>query len=381
MASLSHRYSRLPRASQRILLFILLGLGSYLLFTLSRTQTSGVWDASSVVDRRADSTSATRHGSGGPFQWLKKTFFRPTKPAWLLAGNTIPPAYLSHTGPNLARLNRAPPRRTQRGVSRIVIPGSNPEQYETGRLPTIEEAFAKLHPLLQKIKDDNEVVPREHELGSPIFPPFLTKDQQNRFQHVRALWDEEKGEWDEVERRWMMVTVCRQVAGQSLRRPRGSILTDRYAGGLVRHVDGVGRFLGPRVLGIFALGRRVGRWQVSLEPFWRSRTSANCGSGIILSGAMRTHLLNIGVPPANIHIRTLLPPIDWEGHHRIELLADMRNAGMKPFYDSLPSGTSPDGNPWTGVIFYNDVYLGAGHVLELMHQVSDGSTCIGHQSL
>lgn len=86
---------------------------------------------------------------------------------------------------------------------------------------------------------------------------------------------------------------------------------------------------------------------------------------------MRTHLLNIGVPPANIHIRTLLPPIDWEGHHRIELLADMRNAGMKPFYDTLPSGLAPDGNPWTGIIFYNDVYLGAGHVLELMHQVSD----------
>lgn len=88
---------------------------------------------------------------------------------------------------------------------------------------------------------------------------------------------------------------------------------------------------------------------------------------------MRTHLLNIGVPPANIHIRTLLPQIDWEGHHRIELLADMRNAGMKPFYDTLPAGTSADGMPWTGVIFYNDVYLGATHVLELMHQVSQVS--------
>lgn len=92
------------------------------------------------------------------------------------------------------------------------------------------------------------------------------------------------------------------------------------------------------------------------------------GSGEILSGAMRDHLLFIGVPPENIFIRTKLPPINWEGHHRIELLADMRNAGMKPFYDTFPAGLSPDGNPWTGVIYYNDVYLSALHVLELMHQ-------------
>jgi hypothetical protein len=94
--------------------------------------------------------------------------------------------------------------------------------------------------------------------------------------------------------------------------------------------------------------------------------------------AMRDHLLFIGVPPANIHIRTLLPPVDWEQHHRIELLADMRNAGMKPFYDTLPAGLSPDGKPWTGIIWYNDVYLSASHFLEIMHQhMSQGAdmTC------
>lgn len=214
MKALTSRYSRLPRAAQRALILLLLALGPYLLFTLSRMPSSGVWDASSVADRRADSTSNQNSSGGGAFSWLKKSIFRPTKPSWLQGTDTIPPAYLSHNGPNLARLNRVPPRRTQRGVSRTVIPGSNPEQYNTGVLPTIEEAFAKLHPLLQKIKDDNQVVPREHELGSPIFPPFLTKEQQDRFQHVRALWDENKGEWVEVERRWIMVTVCRQVAGK-----------------------------------------------------------------------------------------------------------------------------------------------------------------------
>lgn len=94
--------------------------------------------------------------------------------------------------------------------------------------------------------------------------------------------------------------------------------------------------------------------------------------------AMRDHLLFIGVPPANIHVRTLLPPVDWEQHHRIELLADMRNAGMKPFYDTLPAGLSSDGKPWTGIIWYNDVYLSASHFLEIMHQhMSQGAdmTC------
>ena len=83
---------------------------------------------------------------------------------------------------------------------------------------------------------------------------------------------------------------------------------------------------------------------------------------------MRDHLLFIGVPPANIHIRTRLPAIDWEAGHRIEILANLRNDGMKPFYDSLPSGLTPDGHPWSAIIFYNDVYLSATHFLELMHQ-------------
>lgn len=83
---------------------------------------------------------------------------------------------------------------------------------------------------------------------------------------------------------------------------------------------------------------------------------------------MRDHLLFIGVPPENIHIRTKLPKLDWEANHRIELLANMRNAGMKPLYDTLPSGLAPGGLPWSGIIYYNDVYLSAAHFLELMHQ-------------
>jgi hypothetical protein len=105
-------------------------------------------------------------------------------------------------------------------VSRIVVPGSNPETYDTGSLPSIEEAMAHLKPKLEKIKEETPAVPREHELWSPIFPPFLTKEQQERFLHLKAERDERTGEWVEVERRWMMVTVCRQVAGMFFARCR-----------------------------------------------------------------------------------------------------------------------------------------------------------------
>jgi len=65
-----------------------------------------------------------------------------------------------------------------------------------------------------KIKEDTPQVPREHELWNPIFPPFVNKEQQQRFVHLKAEYDAKRGEWVEVERRWMMVTVCRQVAGE-----------------------------------------------------------------------------------------------------------------------------------------------------------------------
>ncbi|ORY31315.1 cryptococcal mannosyltransferase 1-domain-containing protein, partial [Naematelia encephala] len=58
----------------------------------------------------------------------------------------------------------------------------------------------------------------------------------------------------------------------------------------------------------------------------------------------------------------------WEAKHRIEILADMRNSALRPLYESSPDGLAPDGVPWTGIVFYNDVYLSAIHVLELMHQ-------------
>ncbi|WWC92529.1 uncharacterized protein L201_007488 [Kwoniella dendrophila CBS 6074] len=240
--------------------------------------------------------------------------------------------------PNLSRQNSSIPKIQHPGKSRKIISGSSPEKYTTGPLPTLEEAWDFLHPLLREVKDRNQVIPREHELTAPIFPPFLTDDLINRFKHLREEYNEQTGEWElATKRRWFMVTVCRQVAG---------MLADWFAAWTV-----LADFLGPESL-VFSL----------IEG-----DSAD-GSGEIISYAMRAHLLNIGVPPENINIKTFAPKFDWEQIHRIEQLAKMRNEGMKPFYDTLPSGLSPDGNPWTGIVYYNDVYLSATHFLELMHQ-------------
>ena len=107
---------------------------------------------------------------------------------------------------------------------------------------------------------------------------------------------------------------------------------------------------------------------LSFLPSLARSLAARPHSGAILSLLMRDHLLFLGVPPENIHIQTHLPAIDWEAIHRIERLAAMRNDAMRPFYDSLPSGLTPDGHPWTAVVFYNDVYLSATHFLEMLHQ-------------
>lgn len=49
----------------------------------------------------------------------------------------------------------------------------------------------------------------------------------------------------------------------------------------------------------------------------------------------------------------------------------MRNDAMAPLYASIKRNgraLAPDGEPYTAVIYYNDVYLSALHYLEILHQ-------------
>ncbi|WOO82265.1 Alpha-1,3-mannosyltransferase CMT1 [Vanrija pseudolonga] len=244
--------------------------------------------------------------------------------------------------PNTYRLDRPlPSSRTNPyhpGHSRVVIPNTNPVEYELRPLPSIEEAFAHLRPRLYDLKEKFPEIPREHDLNNPIHPPFLTPELMERYAHLGGEWDDKKKKWVEGgEKRYLFTTVCRQVTG---------MLADWFATWTV-----VVDFLGPESC-VFAL----------------MEGPSDDGAGEIIAAAMKEHLLFLGVPPENLFIQTHMPAIDWENSHRIQTLADLRNAVMQPIYDSKYPGKSPDNKEWSAVLFYNDVYFGGRHFLEILHQ-------------
>lgn len=289
-----------------------------------------LWNVSSsptpsVVQYHKDLNIASHRSSG----WLKHLF-----------GNPVPiqvePVKEHPAHPTLSEERLKP--NTSRpiphiGKSRIPIAGDN--QYEERPLPSLNEAFDRLVPRLRAIQDAHSEVPREHDLGAPIFPPFLTQTLKERYLHLGPEFDHERQQWvPGTEKRYFVVAVCRQVAG---------MLADWFATWTV-----LADFLGPESL-----------------AFSLHEGASDDGSAFLLE-EMRNHLLFLGVPPENIHVTTGQPHVDWEVGHRIELLARMRNAVMQPFYDS--DGLAPDGVPWSALVWHNDVYFGAGHMLELLHQ-------------
>jgi hypothetical protein len=69
--------------------------------------------------------------------------------------------------------------------------------------------------MLRAVKERHQNIPREHALWQPIFPPFLTDELQERYWHLREEWDDGAKVWKHGgERRFLLVTVCRQVAGE-----------------------------------------------------------------------------------------------------------------------------------------------------------------------
>lgn len=121
--------------------------------------------------------------------------------------------------------------------------------YNESALPSLEQAFAHLSPLLNNVKERVPAVPREHILDAPLFPPFLTKDLVDRYAHLQQEYDEEKREFvPGTEQRILLVSVCRQVAG---------MLADWYATWTV-----LADFLGPEslIISVQEGDSEDGRW-------------------------------------------------------------------------------------------------------------------------
>lgn len=219
----------LPRAVVRGLLLLVLLAFSFVVFNIARAPNStaeGVWDASSWADRRTNkfgfgmeenpnlmpeyNTDTSRGSKSSGWSFFGGATL-PQKPERPLRDTEYPtaPRPLSRPSSNHTYPRVAP------GTSRIVIPGTSPEEFEEGPLPTLTEALAHLKPKLMEVKERHGEIPREHMLWEPIFSPSVNEELQERYWHLRETWDEEKKEWVmKGDRRWMLVTVCRQVAGE-----------------------------------------------------------------------------------------------------------------------------------------------------------------------
>ena len=211
MSSFQRATARLPRAVSRSLVIVSLICVVIFLFRMAEGgPEEGVWDASSYSDRRGSSPD----GGGGFGVWKKRI------KEWNAPQVTSPvlpaPCFGAKSRPNLSRQNWTLPRPTHSGISRTPVPGA-PDKYTTGPLPTLDEAWEYLHPRLKDIKNRVSAIPREHELWNPIFNPSLTDEHKERFGHLRMNWDEDNEVWVPAEKRWLFVTVCRQVAGGSNR--------------------------------------------------------------------------------------------------------------------------------------------------------------------
>jgi hypothetical protein len=215
---------------------------------------NGQWDASTAAERTRYDTDAGGDRSLAVWSWLsdilnprrRVTFVDKAMTAPYVPPVMPPSPHGRAPRPNLSRLGQVANRTFGHpGKSRV----EGRTGYSESRLPSLDEAFAFLHPHLNAVKDRTPQVPREHILNAPLFPSYLTKDLLERYAHLQQEVDEETGEWlVGTEKRYLFVTVCRQVAG---------MLADWYATWTL-----ITDFLGPESC-IFSLhegGSDDGRW-------------------------------------------------------------------------------------------------------------------------
>lgn len=87
----------------------------------------------------------------------------------------------------------------------------------------------------------------------------------------------------------------------------------------------------------------------------------------VFNDVLQPLLHSLGVPSRRIRVVTDSPAIDFNSGNRIELLANLRNDALQPLWQDPAFGTNVK-----SVVFFNDVYLKAEHILELLyaHQIN-----------
>ncbi|WWC95421.1 hypothetical protein V866_002284 [Kwoniella sp. B9012] len=90
--------------------------------------------------------------------------------------------------------------------------------------------------------------------------------------------------------------------------------------------------------------------------------SSDCTPRII-QNVLIPLLQSLEVPDNQVNIVTDEPKIHWSDHNRIEKISELRNRALEPLW--LNSNWKEE---IRSVVFFNDVYLSAGDMLELIYQ-------------
>lgn len=83
----------------------------------------------------------------------------------------------------------------------------------------------------------------------------------------------------------------------------------------------------------------------------------------VLEHVLLPFLVSLGVSGKLIRLQTRAPQIDFNQHNRIQALAELRNQALAPLWED-----SELVRDVVAVVAFNDVYLRASDVLELLHQ-------------
>ncbi|WVR08052.1 hypothetical protein IAU60_005098 [Kwoniella sp. DSM 27419] len=157
--------------------------------------------------------------------------------------------------------------------------------------------------------------------SAPVFlNPALSPKQERRYSGLKKR----KG-------RYMLVSNTRQISDH---------LPD-----LLNSIIVLSHFLGPDKLSFSIL----------------EGPSSDC-TPRVLKEVLLPLLSSLGVSTDRVRIHTDEPKIDWSRHNRIEKIAELRNRALSPLWDE------GWGSHTEAVVFFNDVYIHAADVLELLYQ-------------
>ena len=196
---------------------------------------------------------------------------------------------------------------------------------------------------------------------NPLFPlARLSEPQERRYAHLRYHSDLQRSKFA-------------KVGDIAKKGGEGKFL-------LVASLKDVDHILYDLMNTILVLTSFLGAHQISLSII---EGPSKDKSASILEEILKPALLRIGVKASDINLRVNAEKVEWKMRNRIELLAELRNQALGPVWldNDLDSQGStlvgPDkavthgrtaGKDVRAIVFFNDVFVSAAHILELLHQ-------------